>query len=118
MTDFPTLSENPSVEGWEEDLAFDPTIRSSFEGGYVQTRARTTRIPEKWKIKYEVLPTADKDILKVFQRDTVLVGSSSFNWTNPLDSVIYEVRIAEKFVFTPTGNTIDYWTCEAVFEEV
>uniref|UniRef100_A0A6M3IJ44 Uncharacterized protein n=1 Tax=viral metagenome TaxID=1070528 RepID=A0A6M3IJ44_9ZZZZ len=117
MANFPTLSESPSVKGWEESITVDPTIKSPFEAGYVQTRAKFTRIPEKWKVVYEILPTADKDTLKVFINETVLVGSDSFNWTNPMDSVVYDVRFSGPITFSPNDND-DYWQCEFTLEEV
>ena len=73
MPTFPTLSVNPSVESWDEGVAFDPTISSPKEGGYRQTRARFARIPDKWHVGYYPCPAADKTLIRNFEK-TVKVG--------------------------------------------
>lgn len=94
---FPALSVSPSVNGWEEGKALDPTIRSQKEGGYVSTRPRFTRIPKKWKLSYSqgnALPLADKLLLEAHE-ESVKVGADSFSWTNPMDGVTYTVRYVD-----------------------
>jgi len=116
MPTFPTLSINPSVTPWEEGAANDPTLRSPFEAGYVQTRARFTRIPDRWHIGYTLLPKADKDTLRAFEK-TVKVGSDSFTWTNPDDQQTYTVRFLAPISYKPVG-TMANWHVEFVLEEV
>ena len=58
MANFPTLyrrgTELHSPVMGDIGLAHDPTIRSPMsEGGYITTRARFTRPPETWPLKYE-----------------------------------------------------------------
>ena len=93
MADFPTLSSKPDSENWTEEPAVDPTIRSEFENGAVQTRTRFTDVPKKWDLIYRDMSQADKDTLKAFEK-TVGYGGDIFNWTNPQDTNTYEVRFA------------------------
>ena len=116
MPNFPTLGTNPTIDGWEEGLAIDPTIRSQSEGGYVQTRARFTRLTNKWNIKYMALSAADKDTLRTFEK-TVRGGSDAFNWTNPANSVTYSVRFLGLIKYIPHSNSL-YWDVSFVLEEV
>jgi hypothetical protein len=92
MPTFPTLSTNPSVEGWGEEAAFDPAIRNKVEAGYVASRPKFTRIPKKWGGVYKSIPNADKNLIETFEFTEVYCGSTNFNWTNPLNSTVYDVR--------------------------
>ncbi len=118
MATYPVLDENPSINGYSETALVDPTIKAPFEAGYTQTRSRFTRIPEKWTIKYEVLTAVDKNTLKAFERAR-LIGSESFDWTNPSDNVTYDVRFGGPgpVVYAPREND-DFWTCEFTLEQV
>lgn len=116
MANFPTLSQNPDISGWEEQVAFNPTIRSETDGGYVLTRARFTRLPRRWNLVYRVLPVADVNTLKTFE-GTVKVGSDSFLWTNPQNSTQYTVRLLEPIRYSMHGSK-NYWDVEMVLEEV
>lgn len=117
MPSFPALSIDPSVEGWEEESALDPAIRSETEGGYTQTRPRFTRIRGKWSISYLYLPVADKNTLKSFERNTVRGGSDSFTWTNPADGVQYTVRFLGTVKYKMSVNK-NLWDISFVLEEV
>ena len=116
MPTFPTLSQNPSIEGWDEGIAFDPTIKSRTEGGYKQTRPRFTRMPDGWNIAYKALPQADKNTLRTFEK-TVKVGSEMFTWTNPINSVTYNVRFVKPISYKLHLTSI-YWNVEFELEEV
>lgn len=118
MQVWPALSTTPSLDGWKESIANDPTIRTKSEGGYTQTRPRFTRIPKKWDFRYtggNALTPSDKAALQTFQ-SLVKVGSSIFSWTNPIDAITYSVRLAQPITFTPQGNTL-YWSAEVSLEE-
>ncbi len=116
MPTFPTLSVNPSVESWDEGVAFDPTISSPKEGGYRQTRARFARIPDKWHVGYYPCPAADKTLIRNFEK-TVKVGSDSLIWTNPVDNTSHEVRFLAPVKYKMHGNQ-NYWDVEFDLEEV
>ena len=122
MASFPTilrrtgLTQTPTVT--EDTIAFDPTIRSQYEGGYVVSRSRFTRMPRRWSLRYEWMTTTNKDTLRTFEEARV-VGSDSFTWTNPMDSTAYTVRFLEPVRYVPTLNTnSQYWTVEFTLEEV
>ena len=117
MPTFPTLSVNPSVEPWEEGVANDPTISSPKDGGYRHTRARFTRRPDKWHVGYQPCPTADKTLIRNFEKNDVKVGAEKFTWTNPVDSTSYEVRFLAPVKYKMYGNQ-NYWDIEFDLEEV
>mgnify|MGYP001578067759 CR=1 FL=1 len=117
MPNFPSFAVAPSVEGWEEEAASDPTIRSETEGGYTQTRPRFTRIRGKWTIQYTTMTLADKNTMKTFERTTVIGGSNSFTWTNPADSTQYTVRFLGTVKYKMHINK-NYWDISFVLEEV
>lgn len=118
MATFPTLSENgvtippsyPLIEQVE-----DSVIRSNFDGGYVQTRARYTRIRKTWKINYSNLSNTNKNTLVAFL-NTVNGGADSFTWTNPIDEVSYSVR----FTIPPicSHTLIDRWDVSFSLEQL
>lgn len=113
---FPTLSQNPSVEGWDEGVAKDPTISTDFENGFRQTYPAFSRIPDKWKISYKALPAADKNTLRTFEK-TVKVGSESFSWTNPVDNVTYAVRFLKPLAYS-MHSLSTLWNIEFELEQV
>jgi hypothetical protein len=115
MLDFPTLTDIPDVDGWEEQRAFDPTIRVRSEAGYLKTRPRTTRVPMQWKATYSYLSSEDKATLQSFEA-SVGVGSGAFNWTNPTDAVVRIVRFKEPIKYSPAGSKLR-WRAEMTLEE-
>ena len=124
MASFPTilrrvgLTQTPIVN--EEIVAFDPTVRSQYEGGYVSTRSRFTRIPRRWDVKYEWMTTVNKGTLQTFE-EARGVGSESFTWTNPIPlvSTTHAVRFLEPMRCIPVPKTnFQYWTVEFILEEV
>ena len=117
MPAFPTLSQNPSIEGWGEGIALDPTIKSQTEGGYKQTRPRFTRMPDVWNIGYKALSQADKNTLRTFEK-TVKVGSEIFQWINPDDNVTYNVRFVKPISYKLHPLTSIHWKVEFELEEV
>ena len=124
MADFPTiyvhgtLVHTPIVGELENELAQNPTIRNDFDGGYVRTRARFTRLPEKWSVRYSGVSKANKDLIKTHVADQ-LAGSNSFAWTNPDDSTKYTVRYLGLVKYTPWPHTnFLQYNIEFVLEEM
>jgi len=113
MASYPTLSDVPSYPLVEQ--VKDSVIRSDFDGGYVQTRARHTRIRKTWQIKYGNLTSADKITLAAFVT-TVQGGADSFTWVNPQDSVSYEVRFSQPPTFSLVYT--DRWNVSFSLEQV
>lgn len=121
MADFPSIGGRFSAGDYEVGAALDPTIRSDFEAGYVQTRARFTRIPKRWPITYRDTPDADKETVEAFEA-TLGVGSDSFNWTDPATGDTHTVRLAGPIRYKPTHQFIipgtTHWTLTMTLEEV
>jgi hypothetical protein len=113
---FPTLTKNPTIYNWSEEMALDPVIRNEKEGGYVQTRARFTRTPWTWKLLYPAIPTADK-VLIVAHEKAMKGGAESFTWINIDDSATYTVRYKGKISYKPLIYGT-YWYVEITLEEV
>ncbi len=119
MANFPTLASREVVSEFNNALAHDPTVRSLSEGGYVTSRARFTRMTNRWNVVYMWLTQANKNTLKTFVEGTSLGGSESFSWTNPEDSVTYTVRFLGEVKYTPQAHVnFTFWTVEFVLEEV
>ena len=126
MATFPTIYldaantrvQNPIVGKYSDTLAFDPTIRSIFAGGYAATRARFTRLPRKWPLQFEGALKAGKNIIRTFEEARVS-GSESFTWTNPEDSTAYTVRFLGPVLYAPWDKS-NYrrWNITFVLEEV
>lgn len=113
MADFPTLTvacNYPIGEQRENSV-----LKSEFEGGYVQTRARYTRVRRRFTIAYSQLSNADKTLIDNFI-DTVNGGADYFNWTHPQSSTVYVVR----FQSPPNFNYTSYgrWSCNFILEQV
>lgn len=120
---------HPVVESMDSTLAHDPTIRSISEGGYVTTRARFTRMVERWNVRYEwmsnIARTGDpdsgqknKDTLAAFEKARK-AGAELFTWTNPVDDTAYVVRFLEPMHYTPhAGTNFLWWTVEFILEQV
>ena len=109
MDTFPVLTKKPAADGFEESIAVDPTIKSEFADGTVETRPMFTGICESWKVTYKNLPTADRDIVKSFIKEQK-VGSSMFHWINPLDGYRYTVRFSKAPVIKLTSSGPLKWS--------
>ncbi len=124
MAAFPTIYRrgtelhNPIVGDFDDTMAHDPAIRSRSEGGYVTSRARFTRIPRRWTVRYDWVSKVNKDTLKTFE-DARRGGSDSFTWTNPENSTSYTVRFLGLTTYVPHPHTnFLFWMAGFVLEEV
>lgn len=124
MADFPTiyvhgtLIHTPVVGELENQLAQDPTIRNTFDGGYVRTRAKFTRLTQGWTVRYKGITKANKNLIKAHVV-TQVAGSNSFSWTNPEDSVAYTVRYLGLVRYIPWPHTnFSHWDVEFELEQV
>lgn len=91
MPAFPTLSVGVEFQNQTNRISIDPTLRSEEDNGLVLTRPRFTATKQEFHFGYRWLTAADVTLLKTFEETTVVVGSISFTWTNPDDSVVYTV---------------------------
>jgi phage-related protein len=118
MAVYPTLIEGgnniypdyPITEQFENSV-----IRSNFDGGYVQTRARFSRIRKQWSISYNNLTLANKLLITNFVA-TVNGGADSFTWVNPADSQSYSVRFQNPPI--STLSSFARWNVKFVLEQV
>ena len=103
---------------FDDTMAHDPAIRSISEGGYVTSRARFTRIPRKWTVKYNWLTQTNKNTVKTFE-DARKAGSDSFTWTNPENNTSYTVRFLGliRYAAHPHTNFL-FWMVDFILEEV
>lgn len=115
--EFPTLSRSPSHEHYIDTLVFDPTLRTNVEAGYVISRPRFTRTPKMFEVTYRYISDSDKTSLESLQ-ENVAVGSTSFRWTNPKDSVEYTVRLVEPLKFQMESLHPDYWKVQLKLEQI
>jgi len=116
MLYFPILSKDVRVEDLTDDLAFDPTIETSFIAGYRQTRARATFIPKLFIRAYRFLSQEDKELLEEFQND-VNVGADVFGWVDSVTGFGYEVRFIGKLSFKMEPTAPNQWQTRIIFEE-
>lgn len=105
--EFPTLSRGASFQNFNQDSAVDPTIRSEFENGVVLSRARFTNLKKKFSVGYNILTAADKTLLNSLQT-SIKIGAATFFWTNPEDSVEYEVRLTSPIKFSVEPRNFSY----------
>lgn len=102
---FPTLAltnggEDSSQYAVEQE---DPALKSDLEGGYVVSRARHTRQPRKtFTSGFRAISNADRITLQGFY-DTVRGGSVIFDWIDPVDQIVYQVRFADKLQWKYVG---------------
>ncbi len=107
---FPTIYRRgteihePIVREFDNTMAHDPAIRSQSEGGYVTSRARFTRIPRKWNIKYDWLTASNKNVIKAFEAAR-FGGAGEFTWLNPEEGNTYTVRFLGLANYEPHDKT-------------
>jgi len=112
---FPTLSISADIN-FQEVVSNDPAIRSEMENSLVITRARFTSLKKRWSVIYRFLTDSDKLEMTNMQSN-VKVGSGTIDWTNPVDSVTYEVRLTGPIQFY-IAERPDKWNCSLEFMEV
>ena len=80
---FPTaeLSRGYTPESLKEQVAFDPTIRSTFESGDVSSRGRFTSFLYNVELSYNYLTPADIELLKDFEIH-IKIGAAKFIYRN------------------------------------
>ena len=104
MANFPTLSVQPLLTDFAEEPE-DSTIRSDFEGGYLQTRPRFTRDRKTFgPVAYLNLTDGDKASLESFY-DTVKCASI-FAWIHPRTGATKNGRfkVPLKFIISDIPN--------------
>jgi len=116
MATFPSLTQGPGVQSFVEEVAVDPTLRSTFENGKICSRARFTAVPKRWKFVIAGLTPTDKSTLQAFETDTVNFGGDAFDWENTDDGTTYSVKFAKPVKYSldtaEKGVPIKRWVAE------
>lgn len=115
--EFPIISRGASFQNFSQGSAVDPTIRSEFEDGTVLSRARFTRLPITISGGYNLLTAADKVLLGNLQT-SIKIGVMPFFYTNPTDSVEYDVRLTSPMKFQVEPRNFDYWSVRLEMAQV
>lgn len=101
---WPTISTN--YAGIEQ-VSQRNTIRTPFEAGYVQTRARWTAAKKEFTLSWDTLSDTNHTTLQTFFETTVKGGAESFIWTHP-SGTTYTCRfVDDEMKFTSTHRL--YW---------
>ena len=102
---FPTLSTGADSKYYSLEVE-DLSIQSPMDGGYIVSRARTTRAPRiTFTTGYTQLSNADMQAIQSFYA-SVCGGSVIFNWLDPVTRNVYQVRFMDKklnFKYTGMG---------------
>ena len=115
MTAFPTLTAKPLATNWSEMPTEDSVVRTSSESGKTLRRARFTSSLKKWSVFYPLMSQADKDLLTAFS-STINHGADSFTWTNPQDSLTYNVNLKAPIEYDIKFDT-EKWSVKLTIEE-
>lgn len=81
----------------------DPSMKTEMDGGYVVSRKRHTRKPRlTFTTAYKEITDADRKTLLNFYQQ-VGGGSVVFDWTDPVDKIVYQVRFDGDLDFQYVG---------------
>ena len=121
MSTFPVIYHHGALvqSAYIEELtrSLDPTVRTEAEAGYVSSRARFTRTPRKWQLRFDMTTAANKATIEAFVT-SMGVGGASFTWAEPLGTNVV-VRFAAPPTYAPVANTNNTrWTITMTMEEV
>lgn len=108
---WPTIIAPSSIE--EKD--YTPQIKTESEANYVQSRRRGTRSRMLFKLTWESMSTTDYELLKAAVRTDM---GSTFSWTHPLTSTVYECRYSSDGVQgRARAGRVGSWTVSVEIEE-
>lgn len=117
METFPTGGDWIIDGSFKDSRLGNPTQESSFYAGHSQRINRFTWVPKVFGRNLVNLTTAQKNTLDTFET-TVKFGQSAFNWTDPITSTVYQVRLAPAVLplsFSPHGSLSDQWQVKLAF---
>jgi phage-related protein len=112
MANYPSTIQLPSGCG---EVTPDPAIRTEFESGIVQTRARFTRMRRQWRLSWAYMRGADYRALRVFF-EQMRGGTLNFNWTHPAENLVFNVRF--KGEIQADEQSYDFWSVTVSLEQV
>jgi hypothetical protein len=103
-----TLSTKPWYP-FRKSYPDSDVLESVSESGYIQSRARFTRMLPAWILLYKFLSETDRDTLESLMRDTKL--ADIFEWYNPDDEQLYLVRFGKPYPVLSNFSYV-YWETE------
>jgi hypothetical protein len=103
MTDWPTLSRAPQIEGYRV-YGNDPTERSESQDGLQLDRPGCAELVTYIDFNLRHVSTADKTTLDTFQNTTVQIGAYPFNFTETVEDVTYVVRLRQRMEWELEGD--------------
>ena len=86
----PSLPQSQQL-GTEIAILGEPSIRTPTEGGPAITRPRYTSAPERMSVPI-TYTQAQKITFDSFFEDTINMGADVFDWEDPVDDSVREVR--------------------------
>ena len=110
MADFPNIRLPSEIEETTED----PAIRTDFESGIVQSRARYTKQRRTWTLSWIALTNSEYQILRNFYL-SVSGGSLVFSWKHPYEDTTFLVRFNGEL--KAKNSQRDYWDLSLTIEE-
>lgn len=116
---FPALPSGAIADSSKFGITLeDNTLRQEIEGGYVVTRARTTRKSRRvFSVGYTCIAEQDRAALEAFWQ-TVSGNAVIFLWTSPQDELVYSVRFKGKLKFSYVGAGLTQrWDCSFELEQ-
>ncbi|MCK5016788.1 MAG: hypothetical protein KAS32_06910 [Candidatus Peribacteraceae bacterium] len=107
------------VEEFAELPDEDPTIRGKFENGFPLRRARFTGKIRKWSYFLRMVTEAEKELWRLFERDTTNFGGEPFRWVNPVDTggQAYSVNFSKPLDIKAEEKTSLYYKIGVFVEE-
>lgn len=114
---FPTMDKDQDSRFYSVDLE-DKAMKSQMDGGYVVSRAKHTRRPRRsFKTGFTGILNADRARLEAFY-ELVGGGSVVFDWTDPIEQKVYQVRFGAALSFKYSGIGIaQLWDVQIQLEQ-
>lgn len=121
--DFPTLSKKPDGESFKLKVPNPAKEPEDTDGGYSITRPKYTRKPPlTFTFAFKDISQADRDTLLTFWREIVKGSSVAFNFRDPTNGVLHNVRFGKgyelEFKRVGFGSNHRYDTNDIVLTEV
>ena len=97
MATFPATLPTPSGESGDfKEKYLRKTRRSDFDAGYEQTRPMWTKTRREFHIEWRALTaTQVSTLITFFEGSDVEYGGYAFDWTHPVSSTTYSVRLVD-----------------------
>ena len=92
----------------------DNSITSKFEDGTVQSRLKFTKSRKTWTLKWNGMSQTNYNTLENFIVNSAKHAANVFNWTNPINDTVYQVRCIK---FDSEMAFINNWNVEIQLQE-